>query len=80
MKGCRSESKLTHAALPSAVLDTGRLKRGQGVKPHGFKSSPDGQQPQEHMHTCHPDPSRKDFESKLSAWHQCHDVTDGQEV
>lgn len=56
-----------HVVLPSAALDTGRLKRGQGVKPHGFKSSPDGQQPQEHMHTCYPDPSRKDFESKLSA-------------
>lgn len=79
MKGCRSESKLTHAALPSAILDTGRLKRGQGVKPHGIKSSPDGQQPQEHMHMCYPDPSRKDLESKLSAWHQCHDIADGRD-
>lgn len=67
MEGCRSESKLMHAVLPGGVLDTGSLKRGQGVKPHGFKSSPDGQQPQEHMHVWYPDPSRKDFESKLSS-------------
>lgn len=67
MKERRSESKLTHAVLPGDVLDTGCLKRGQSVKPHSFKSSPDGQQPQEHMHMCYPDPSRKDFEPKLSA-------------
>lgn len=66
-EGCRSESKVTHAVLAGDVFDTGCLKHRQGVKPHGFKSSPDGQQPQEHLHTCYPDPSGKGFESQLSA-------------